>query len=348
MTANDKRKVKEVNGFKVNHPFSAGNIAFAIFTLILIGLPVGLLFFPLVSFPSDPTIHITGLDIINYTIVALFMPEGVIPEGIQTLFSFFTEEGKEFYRELLVFILYGQAGIFAILSFNSLLALICFMFNIIKGYLRHSGFVKAIASLNFVYYILFGLTFIGILVVFAIAASPTEIFVWFGLIPTGAMFVLLIVISSIRNCVYRDVIYEADLEFKDDDKEQVVQEANIHTITVKNYEPANTLPENIDSIGGHAYAENQNLFYANIPNNIDKLGPGAFANCLKLKIVSIPTSVKEIGFNCFFNCVSLERINYAGTKEQWRHVKRGSNWLAKAKTSEVICTDGAIVVNPFH
>ena len=87
---------------------------------------------------------------------------------------------------------------------------------------------------------------------------------------------------------------------------------------------------------------------ANIPIEVTKLGPSAFANCLNLQVVSIPNSVKDIGFNCFFNCVDLERINYAGTKAEWRKIKRGSNWLAKAKTTEVVCLDGTIIVNPYH
>ena len=73
-----------------------------------------------------------------------------------------------------------------------------------------------------------------------------------------------------------------------------------------------------------------------------------FANCLKLQVVSIPNTVTEIGFNCFFNCVELERINFGGTKEEWKKIRRGSNWLAKAKTTEVVCLDGVVVVNPYH
>ena len=31
-----------------------------------------------------------------------------------------------------------------------------------------------------------------------------------------------------------------------------------------------------------------------------------------------------------------------------KKIKRGSNWLAKAKATEVVCLDGSIVVNPYH
>ncbi len=108
-----------------------------------------------------------------------------------------------------------------------------------------------------------------------------------------------------------------------------------------------SLPQNISAIGGHDYAQNVHLLDANIPEHITKLGPSAFSNCVNLKTVNIPRSVTSIGANCFFNCTSLNRISYGGTKEEWKQIKRGSNWLSKAGTTIVVCTDGAISVNPY-
>ena len=112
---------------------------------------------------------------------------------------------------------------------------------------------------------------------------------------------------------------------------------------------ANTvLPSDIRAIGGHAYSKNLDLKYADIPSGIKELGVGAFANCLNLEVVSIPKTVKRIKKNCFFNCVKLARINYAGTKSEWRYIVRGSNWLDKAGTKTVVCSDGAIIVDPHR
>lgn len=108
------------------------------------------------------------------------------------------------------------------------------------------------------------------------------------------------------------------------------------------------LPSDLKSIGGHAYSKNLDLKYADIPSGIKELGVGAFANCLNLEIVSIPKSVKRIRKNCFFNCVKLSRINYAGTKSEWRYIVRGANWLDKAGTKTVVCSDGAIIVDPHR
>ncbi|MCD8203712.1 MAG: leucine-rich repeat domain-containing protein [Coprobacillus sp.] len=108
-----------------------------------------------------------------------------------------------------------------------------------------------------------------------------------------------------------------------------------------------TLPPHLSAIGGHDFAQNLHLQEATIPDNITRLGTGAFSNCVNLKSVNIPKGVVSIGANCFFNCSSLTRISYGGTKEEWKQVKRGSNWLSKAGTTIIICTDGAVSVNPY-
>ena len=108
------------------------------------------------------------------------------------------------------------------------------------------------------------------------------------------------------------------------------------------------LPADIKSVGGHAYSKNLDLKYADIPSGIKELGAGAFANCLNLEVVSIPKSVKRIRKNCFFNCTKLTRINYGGTKSEWRYIVRGANWLDRAGTRTVICADGAIIVDPHR
>ncbi len=109
-----------------------------------------------------------------------------------------------------------------------------------------------------------------------------------------------------------------------------------------------TLPENITSIGGHDYSQNVYLTEAKIPENISKLGNGAFSNCFNLETVAIPKSITNIGANCFFNCAKLTKISYNGTKEEWSAIQRGSNWLYKAGTTIVVCSDGPISVNPYH
>ena len=96
------------------------------------------------------------------------------------------------------------------------------------------------------------------------------------------------------------------------------------------------------------YGGNLDLKYADIPAGIKELGVSAFSNCLNLEVVSLPRSLKRIRKNCFFNCSKLTRINYAGTKTEWRYIVRGANWLDRAGTRTVVCADGAIIVDPHR
>ena len=119
-------------------------------------------------------------------------------------------------------------------------------------------------------------------------------------------------------------------------------------VTEVKYVASKGLPPELSSIGGHAFSQNSNLEVAVIPNGIKEIGPSAFSNCPNLKVVSIPTSITKIGYNAFFGCRKLARINYGGRKMDWRHIQRGSNWLASSGTTTVVCVDGAITVNPYH
>lgn len=123
---------------------------------------------------------------------------------------------------------------------------------------------------------------------------------------------------------------------------------NPTVITQVKYASGKGLPEKISSIGGHAFSQNENLEIAVIPLGITEIGPSAFSNCPNLKVVSIPISVSRIGYNAFFGCKRLARINYGGRKSDWKNIQRGSNWLASAGTTIVVCVDGSITVNPYH
>ena len=110
--------------------------------------------------------------------------------------------------------------------------------------------------------------------------------------------------------------------------------------------PDKGLPEGISEIGDHAFSKDKSLTIADIPAGIKVLGPAAFANCHNLRVVCIPLSVEEIAYNCFFNTPKLKTINYAGTKDEWSKIIRGSNWLTNAGTTVVTTLDGNITVDP--
>lgn len=351
MAEENIKKVKTIKGWSVNHPFSFGNMFFAFLTLCLVGLPLVIVFIPLVS------VYIPGE---GEGAAATLMPYIRGADLFQGLFEDFFQNPRE---NLLVF---AQAGgedmmkfarafyivmalLIALIILLGVFSFVFFMINIIKGYNRNARLVRLVCILDFMITFAIAVLFLVMYLFITLTGGENVFFVWWSFVLTGSVLVLLITTNITYTNVYKDVIYEHELEYHSDgENETVTQVASVHNVVKVDYKPANVLPPNLSSIGGHAFAENQFLEIANIPVGISSLGAGAFANCLRLKVVALPNSVKEIGFNCFFNCASLERINFAGTKEQWRHIKRGSNWLAKAKTTRVVCIDGPIVVNPYH
>ena len=347
------REVNEVNGWKVKHPHSAANTVYAIFTFLFVAFPLTYLYFPLISaVPINFTDGLFGVDIFKFLTDYLTMLFSGTYNPDAALVNSPTIAGvidgvNPMLQVSAYYIFLSLGGLLLIFMMFSVILLILSIVHLSKGYLRSSGSVKGIAVTEFILSIVF---FAAMLFFYFAYKSETkmEIFVWLSAIPLGTSFFFMLFFSIFHANAFKDTILENDLEIQDDEATAPDHVSQVHEVTKVKYEGSQTLPPNIESIGGHAFAENQNLIVANIPDNIDKLGPSAFANCLNLQVVSIPRTVKEIGFNCFFNCASLKRINYAGTKEEWRRVRRGSNWLSKANTSEVLCLDGSIIVNPYH
>lgn len=355
------REIKEVNGWKVNHPHSAANNFYAIFTIIFAAFPLCILFIPLYSgvTPPDFRTGLNGLDIFRYTIDKLTELFSQLFTGTPSIIAsnpyidvmstgLFDPAENPAMSHAIPYTFMAMGIIIGIIMILSVVLIILSIVHLAKGYLKSSAAVKRIAITDFIFTLLIFLGFIFIFfTVRALTTPPIDLFIWLSTIPLGVSLFFAIFFASFYGSHFRDAILEKDLKLQD---EEIATEhiSKVHEINKVKYTESTTLPPNLESIGGHAFAENQNLIVANIPLNITKLGAGAFANCLNLQVVSIPNSVKEIGFNCFFNCVELERINYGGTKAEWRKIKRGSNWLAKAKTTEVVCLDGTIIVNPYH
>ena len=344
MATSELRKVKEVNGWKVNHPHSAANIIYAIFTLISVAFPLAFLFIPLIA--NDPVLN--GLDIFRFFIE--FM-QGVFKGNFHpTPSNYIIQHVVAMVRpDLWDAVYYMFVGISAAMIVFMAFSLIKFITAIVhfgKGYLNNPGAVVGLSIFEFVLTALVDVCFLFFYFAF-LSETDEHLVIWFVFIPLVISLFLMIFFAIMNGVHFKDTILEKDLEMHNDEP-TVEHLTQVHEVKKTTYEQSSTLPPNLTSIGGHAFAENQSLVVANIPLEVKKLGPSAFANCLKLQVVSIPTSVTEIGFNCFFNCVELARINYGGTKEEWKKIKRGSNWLAKAKTSEVVCLDGTIVVNPYH
>ena len=125
-------------------------------------------------------------------------------------------------------------------------------------------------------------------------------------------------------------------------------ELNKESKRVLKKRPEQGLPNNLRTINPSQFSQNLSLTTAIIPYGIKKIPQSAFSNCVNLTTLSIPVSVTEISANAFFNCVKLKKIVYRGKLSMWKKVARGSNWLVKSGTTIVTCTDGSVIVNPYH
>ena len=196
----------------------------------------------------------------------------------------------------------------------------------------------------------------------------------------GAMFVVCIILTIMHKVCFKDRVAvekvkkakkkDDDDDDEEDDDEEEEEEA---PRSERGYTPApdpQPVPQaapqqapapvleqkpvispsgnDVITVGDRAYAKNTELATATIPEGIASLGSSAFANCVNLTSVTLPSSLQEIGFNCFFNTPKLTHIVFNGTIQQWKVVKRGSNWLTKSGTTTVQCSDGQISVNPRH
>ena len=335
-------RIKEVNGIKVLRRYSAGSIFSGLLCLAACAIPLLLLFLPWITFVGTDTIKMSVLDVIKCITNA-----GISGDPYEAAFEELSILG--------MISKYALIGFWSIICVMDLILLFMGLEFLFRGKVGHYKLPIVIFWFSFISML--------ILMVLAVVCQVTiemkdvsgyKCSVYPNYIYAGVSLVILILLSVIYVSAFKNRVFIGDLgdlksftgDAELDEKGHIKYETK--EIVKVRYEPAIGLPSSLTSIGGHAFSQNQNLVVAMVPQGIKTLGQGAFSNCGRLKIVSLPTSVKSIGFNCFWNCKSLTRINYAGTKEQWRHVKRGSNWLAKAGTYTVICVDGSIVVNPYH
>ena len=163
----------------------------------------------------------------------------------------------------------------------------------------------------------------------------------------GAQVVITILIGITYRLCFKNRVYEKREKKKSDDdyydqpsKPGQPQKQGKVPVFEKD------IPAGTRSVGDHAYAGDPALTRANIPEGVTSLGANAFANCRNLEIVTIPVTVTKIGANCFYNTPHLKQIRYTGSKEDWRSIKRGGNWLVGAGTTTIVTATGAIVVNP--
>ena len=381
MGNNKKRKV----GVKTYHRYCAGAFISGIFSLGIVAALGFFVLFPLFSFTEDgSTITIyKGLDFILLGVRKFY--SNFVGDKFDSFLSFFNiYEGDNQllkiicnYHEYIEMVLVAFIALAAIFAFiEACLAVIW----IVGGKLSKP---KSTLGLGWAIFIFFGLG-VGLFFVYltfynevlkATSETASVNFFLYPLMAVGAIFFSLIVLGITHKVCFKNRVFVDKKRKKEENNEEEettsenpepVNQNNEQSFPQQNYQPArpvNNAPEEVyleepasaveiafgtKEIADHAYAKNPSVYVVDIPEGVIIINGGAFANCHNLEKISLPKSLEEIGYNTFFDTPNLKTINYAGTKEDWTRVKRGSNWLTHSGTTVINTADGPITVNPSH
>ena len=103
------------------------------------------------------------------------------------------------------------------------------------------------------------------------------------------------------------------------------------------------IPDNVTSIGDHAFDGYTPLTSVTIPDSVTSIGEWAFHNCTSLTSITIPDSVTSFGFAMFWNCTSLTSITFNGTVKQWNHnIDKSQDWDHATGYYTIYCTNGTL------
>ncbi|MDE6585074.1 MAG: leucine-rich repeat domain-containing protein [Clostridia bacterium] len=102
------------------------------------------------------------------------------------------------------------------------------------------------------------------------------------------------------------------------------------------------IPDSVTKIGDAAFICCRKLRSITIPDSVTSIGELAFGVCSGLLSVTIGNGVTTIGKETFYDCNELTDIRFNGTKDEWKAIKKGSNWDEKTGNYTVHCTDGDI------
>ena len=116
------------------------------------------------------------------------------------------------------------------------------------------------------------------------------------------------------------------------------------------------LPEGLEEIGGQAFIWCTSLEKATVPSTYKPVsdtegGIGTFWDCNALKEVTLPV-LEFISTSMFNGVPTLEKVNFAGTREQFRAMEKttretiDSGYVAEAvfKCENIVCSDGVLPV----
>ena len=376
MSMNNKRKV----GVKTYHRYSPGAFISGIFSLALVACLGAFVILPVFAFTAEgeSTVVYKGLDVILLGVRRFY--SNVVGDKFNSYLSYFnTYEGD---NQLLKFICnfhdYVELGLVGLYAFAAFLAFVEACLGVVWMVGGKLSKPKATNNIGWAIFIFFGLslglfflylTFYGEILK-AASEEASAVFNIYALAPLGGMLFCLIVLGITHKVCFKNRVFSDKKRNNNKEENTVVgdvvnepqpqQSAQVSSaplvapivppqeVFLEEPESVIEIPAGTTEIADHAYAKNTSIFSIDIPEGVLIIHGGAFVNCHNLEKVSLPKSLQEIGYNTFFDTPKLKTINYAGTKEDWTRVKRGSNWLTHSGTTIINTADGAITVNPNH
>lgn len=374
MGSNKKRKV----GVKTYHRYSPGAFISGIFALVIAASLAAFIILPVFTFTmeGESAVIYKGLDVVLLGVRKFY--SNVVGDRFNYFLSYFnTYEGDNQLLKIICnfheYIEMGLIGLYALAAVFAFIEACLGVVWMVGGKLSKP---KSTLSLGWAIFIFFGLS-IGLFFLYltfygevlkATGEETTAVFNIYSLSPLGGMIFSLIVLGITYKACFKNRVF-ADKKRNNNKDDNVVigdetnapQEASSNTVQsapgpvvpaqevfLEEPETVIEIPAGTTEIADHAYAKNTSLYNIDIPEGVITIGGGAFANCHNLEKITLPKSLQEIGYNTFFDTPKLKTIDYAGTKEDWVNIKRGSNWLTHSGTTIINTVDGPITVNPAH
>lgn len=147
---------------------------------------------------------------------------------------------------------------------------------------------------------------------------------------------------SIDNIDDRVFIYCDDLTFADLSRTRIKY---LFFMTFTDCSKLETvlLPDTLEHIYPGTFSCCESLSNIILPDSLKSIGERAFHKCTNLKELNIPQSLNKIEERAF-NISGITKLNYAGTKSQWRDIIKERDWHASSAISEIHCSDGVIKI----